>query len=239
MELSNMAENVVSILYPRRCPVCDEIVKRNEGIIHLECKGLIKPAGRLICMKCGKPLAGKETEYCDDCTKTRHYFDRGFGVFKYRSISGSLYRFKYSGRREYADFYADAAAEYLGENIKALNADAIIPVPMYRRKQRKRGYNQAEVFADSLGKTFNIPVRNDVVVRVKNTVPMKMLTSSQRRSNLKKAFNISQNDVEFKCIILVDDIYTTGSTIDELAREFRRHGVNRIFFVTLAIGQVV
>jgi predicted amidophosphoribosyltransferase len=56
---------------------------------------------------------------------------------------------------------------------------------------------------------------------------------------LKKAFNISKNDVEFKCIILVDDIYTTGSTIDELAREFRRHGVKRVFFVTLAIGQVV
>ena len=129
--------------------------------------------------------------------------------------------------------------ENLGRVMKGMHADAIIPVPMYPKKQKKRGYNQAEVFADALGKRLMVPVRNDVVTRVRDTVPMKLLDSSERRTNLKKAFNISQNDVNLKCIILIDDIYTTGSTMDELAREFRRHGVERIFFITLAIGQVV
>ncbi|WP_051200845.1 ComF family protein [Butyrivibrio sp. XPD2002] len=239
MQIEDIKEGVISILYPRRCPVCDEIVGQGKGLIHPECRKIIKPAGRIICMKCGKPLGDPDKEYCPDCEKTKHYFDRGFGIFRYRSISGSVYRFKYSGRREYADFYAEAAANYLGEAIRSMHADAIIPVPMYRKKQRKRGYNQAEEFARALGKQFDIPVINDMVIRVRDTVPMKLLDASQRRSNLKKAFNISENDVEFKCIILVDDIYTTGSTIDELARGFRRHGVNRIFFVTLAIGQVV
>ncbi|SDB37814.1 MULTISPECIES: ComF family protein [unclassified Butyrivibrio] len=239
MQAEELLEGVISILYPRRCPVCDTIVKRKEGLIHPECKRVIKPAGKIICMKCGKPLSDADKEYCPDCEKTRHYFDRGFGVFRYRSISGSIYRFKYSGRREYADYYGEAAMQYLGKAMKAMRADAVIPVPMYDKKQRKRGYNQAEVFADALGKRIGVPVRNDIVRRVRDTVPMKMLDSSERRSNLKKAFNISQNDVKFKCIILVDDIYTTGSTMDELAREFRRHGVERIFFVTLAIGQVV
>ncbi|WP_026509559.1 ComF family protein [Butyrivibrio sp. LC3010] len=239
MQVKEFFDHAISILYPRRCPVCDGIVAAKEGLIHNKCKKIIKFAGTVTCLKCGKPIKNREEEFCSDCRKTKHYFDRGFGVFRYRTISGSIYRFKYSGRKEYADFYAKATGEYLGDLIKGLKADAIIPVPMYRRKQRIRGYNQAEVFADALGDELGIPVRNDVVSRNRNTVPMKVLSASQRRSNLKKAFNISRNDVKFKCIILVDDIYTTGSTIDELAREFRRHGVNRIFFVTLAIGQVV
>lgn len=239
MQVEELKEGIISILYPRRCAVCDEIVGRNKGLIHDECKKKIKPAGKNICMKCGKPLVNTDREYCTDCENKKHYFDRGYGIFRYRSISGSVYRFKYSRRREYADFYAKAAADYLGETIRSMHADAIIPVPMYMKKQRKRGYNQAEEFAKTLGREFDIPVRNDVVRRIRDTVPMKLLDASQRRSNLKKAFIIYKNDVKFKCIILVDDIYTTGSTIDELAREFRKYGVKRIFFVTLAIGQVV
>ena len=239
MRNEDMLEGVISILYPRRCPVCDDIVSRKEGLIHAECREVIKPAGNIVCMKCGKPISDSAKEFCSDCEKNRHYFDRGFGVFRYRSVSGSVYRFKYSGRREYADFYAEAAMKYLGREMRGMHADAIIPVPMYAKKQRKRGYNQAEVLANALGKRLGVPVRNDVVTRVRDTVPMKMLDSSERRTNLKKAFNISRNDVKFKCIILIDDIYTTGSTMDELAREFRRRGVDRIFFVTLAIGQVV
>ncbi len=239
MQAEDIFEGVISILYPRRCPVCDGIVRRKEGLIHDDCRRVIKPAGRIICMKCGKPIKNPDIEYCDDCMKTKHYFDRGFGVFRYRSVSGSVYRFKYSGRREYADFYAEAAMKYLGKAMRGMHADAIIPIPMYETKERRRGYNQAAVFADALGKRLGVPVRNDVAKRVRDTVPMKMLDSSERRSNLKKAFNISQNDVKFKCIILIDDIYTTGSTMDELAREFRKRGVDRIFFVTLAIGQVV
>jgi ComF family protein len=127
----------------------------------------------------------------------------------------------------------------LGDVIKDIAPDAIIPIPMYEPKRRRRGYNQAEVLSDAIGKECGIPVRDDVIKRVKNTVPMKLLDSRRRRSNLKKAFNISGNDVKFKCIILVDDIYTTGSTIDAVAREFRRIGVERIYFITLAIGDVV
>ena len=233
------AEKVVSILYPRRCPVCDGIVKNKEGLIHEECEKKVRTAGKITCMKCGKPLRNSMDEYCEDCRKTKHIFDRGFSVFRYRSISGSIYKFKYSGRREYADYYGKITEKSLGGIISDIAPDAIIPIPMYGPKKRRRGYNQAEVLADAIGKECGIPVRSDVIKRVKNTVPMKLLDSRRRRSNLKKAFNISGNDVKFKCIILVDDIYTTGSTIDAVAKEFRRSGVERIYFITLAIGDVV
>ena len=121
--------------------------------------------------------------------------------------------------------------------LRNLHPDALVPVPMYAAKQRKRGYNQAEVLARAIGRRLEIPVEARVISRIRNTVPMKQLSEAERRNNLKRAFNIARNDVKLLTIIVVDDIYTTGSTIDEISREFRRAGVKRIYFLSLAIGQ--
>ncbi len=233
-------ESFLNLIYPRHCPVCDNVLKYSEckELIHEECKEKIKYVSGPVCMKCGKPLKKDETsEYCGDCMNTKHRFKRGFSVFNYRSIAGSIYKFKYLGRQEYADFYAKETEKRLGKKLKSLGIDAIIPVPMYEEKEYKRGYNQAGVYAKKLSKRIKIPVFDDVIVRTKQTRPMKELDVRGRRNNLKKAFNIIRNDVKFKCILIIDDIYTTGSTIDEIAHEFQMAGVKEIYFLTLAIGQ--
>lgn len=168
---------------------------------------------------------------------TKHVFTRGFSVFEYRSIAPSVYRFKYRGRQEYAQFYAKETAKRLGKQLKALGIEAVIPVPMYEAKKNKRGYNQAEVFAREISKNLGIKEYEKIIKRISNTRPMKELSARDRRNNLKKAFIIGQNDVKFKCILIIDDIYTTGSTIDEIAHEFRMKGVRDIYFLTLSIGQ--
>ncbi|MCR5655994.1 MAG: ComF family protein [Butyrivibrio sp.] len=229
---------IISAIFPRRCPVCDEIVPGGE-LIHPKCKKKLKTVSGNTCYKCGKPLSEESREYCSDCASTKHIFDRNFALYKYRSIAGSVYKFKYSGRREYADFYAAEIVKRFGDELKALKPDALIPVPMYGPKKRTRGYNQAEVLAVKIGKNLGIPVDSRIIKRCKKTVPMKLLDEQGRMANLKKAFNIAQNEVKYKCIILIDDIYTTGSTLDAVAAEFRRMGVKNIYCVTLAIGQVV
>jgi ComF family protein len=240
-ELKNVGKTAISIVYPQRCPVCDGVVGIFAGdrLIHEECRKKIGFITGNTCMKCGKPLSGKdsELEYCLDCRRMNHVFDRGFGAFEYRSISGSIYRFKYMGRQEYAEFYAREIASRYGKRIKRLGVEAIVPVPMFREKERKRGYNQAEVLAAGLSEKLGIPLEKNLIKRTVDTLPMKQLDARGRRINLKKAFNISRNDVKFKCILIIDDIYTTGSTIDEIAHEFRIAGVQRIYFLTLAIGQ--
>ena len=163
-------------------------------------------------------------------------FLRGRSLYEYDSAAVSLYRFKYGGRREYAAFYGEQAVEYLGEFIRALQPDAIIPIPLHRKRRAKRGYNQAELLAREIGKRMGIPVRTKMLLRVKNTVPLKQLNPKERQNNLKKAFLIAQNDVKLKMIILVDDIFTTGSTMDEAARTLRSAGVENICYVTLACG---
>lgn len=125
----------------------------------------------------------------------------------------------------------------LGNFIRACRADAFVPVPLHKSRKRKRGYNQAEVLARELSALTGIPVCTDLIGRVKKTAPMKELSAAQRQNNLKKAFKILRNDVKLKTIIIVDDIYTTGSTIDAVSRELKSVGVEKIYFVALAIGR--
>lgn len=230
-------DKALSFLYPRHCPICDELVKNGE-LVHSECQKKVRLISGSKCMKCGKQLGmGNDSEYCSDCVRIKHRFERNFGVFQYRSISGSIYKFKYMGRQEYADYYARVTAKKLSKKIKQLGVEAIIPVPMYSGKKKQRGYNQAEVYAKKLARELRIEYRDDIIVRARPTLPMKELDARGRRINLKKAFNIVRNDVKFKCILIIDDIYTTGSTIDEIAHEFQMAGVENVYSLTLAIGQ--
>ncbi len=208
-----------------------------DALIHDRCKKKIEYVKGATCAKCGKPLGKSDAEYCDDCACTRHVYDKGYSVFVYRSISGSIYRFKYMGRQEYAYFYAKETARRLGKRLRRLGIEVIVPVPMYEKKLRARGYNQAGVYAEAVSECLGIPMCPGLIKRVKNTVPMKELDARGRRNNLKKAFIIPKNAVKYKCVLIIDDIYTTGSTIDEIAHEFRMAGVERIYFLTLAIGQ--
>ncbi len=224
-------------LYPRRCPVCDEPVKPYHALICNDCAGvpaLVKPP---FCMKCGKHLTREEKEYCSDCASHKHFYDRGRALFSYKSVSDSIARFKYRGRQEYAAYYAVRMTEELSGFIRDCRADALIPVPLHKSKLRTRGYNQAEVLAEELSVLTGIPMFPDLIERVEKTAPMKDLSAAERQNNLKRAFKIRRNDVKLSTIIIIDDIYTTGSTIDAVSRELKRAGVQRIYFLTLAIGR--
>ncbi len=225
------------LLFPGRCAVCDEIIKIGQNKVCPECEDKFVPILEPWCMKCGKQLSDNRREYCGDCAKREHKFMRGRAVFSYDSAAASLYRFKYRGRQEYAGYYGERAVEILDNEKIFRHADALIPVPLHFTRERKRGYNQAELFAMELGKHWNIPVRSDLVIRQKKTIPLKQLNPAQRQNNLKKAFKLMQNDVKLKTIIIVDDIYTTGSTIDSVAELFLQSGVRDVLFVTLAVGK--
>lgn len=228
--------NVIKqLLFPRRCPICDRIViPFGEKICPkcaMGCKFLTPP----YCMKCGKKLSD-EAELCGDCRKKTHIFSRGRALYEYESVAFSIYRMKYGGRQEYAEYFGEELAYYLGSFIRDANPDALVPIPLHRKRERKRGYNQAALLARAMGRCLGVPVLDNYLVRVKNTTPLKWLNPKERENNLKKAFNIVQNDVKLKRVVLVDDIYTTGSTMDEAAGTLAAHGVEEIYFVALACG---
>lgn len=225
---------LLALFFPRRCAICDGIVTER-GSICKDCIPKVRFLPDHVCLICGKKV-DEGTVYCYDCKRKEHYFVRNFSVFVYGDIRESLYRFKYNGRAEYAEYYAKSAYKRLGTQLRLLNAQALVPVPLHPSKKRKRGYNQAEEFARELSKCSGIPLRTDLVKRKKRTKPLKTLSAPQRQNNLKKAFLFAQNDVKLSTIILVDDIYTTGATFDAVAAVCQEAGVARIYGVTVAVG---
>ena len=191
-------------------------------------------------MKCGKKLSDEVEEYCRDCKRTGHAYDRGRSLYVYDDlIRGSIARFKYGGRQEYADHYGDDIVNRLGSFISACRPDLIIPVPISEKKLIKRGYNQAELIAGRISKHTGVPVCDTMIIRITDTLPMKELSRAERMKNLKGAFKIGGVDVKCRNVLIIDDIYTTGSTIDAMAALLKANGVERVYFVTLSSGIII
>ena len=128
-------------------------------------------------------------------------------------------------------------ARHLGDTVRRWHPDALVPVPLHRTRQAVRGYNQAAALAEALGRELGIPVENRLIRRVRKTVPQKLLRRQMRQNNLKRAFKISKNVVKLNTIIIIDDIYTTGSTVDAVTAVLQEAGIRQVYFITLAIGK--
>ncbi|MCM1160302.1 MAG: double zinc ribbon domain-containing protein [Roseburia sp.] len=227
---------IKELIYPGRCAICDDILLPGTGKVCQGCKNKPKHVKEPVCRKCGKPLRNPEAEYCRDCMERKHYFKEGAALFVYSSIKESIYRFKYEGRQEYGAYYGEQVRLHLAEKIRRWRPEALIPVPLHKKRLQKRGYNQAAVFAKAISRETGIPVYENFAERIRNTVPQKELNGQERENNLKKAFKIRQNEVKLKVIIIIDDIYTTGSTMDALALECKKAGIETVYCISLAIG---
>ena len=188
------------------------------------------------CKKCGKPV-GSEEEFCRDCSRTRHSFDRGFAPYGYHGeLEASLMRFKYHERQEYAGFYAHAAFFYVGKQIQRRNPEVLVPVPLHPARQRQRGYNQAEVFAEKAGR------RNGTSHECPPDPPCEKNKTPERAWSRRAAekpggaFALAKpGQMKYCRILLVDDIYTTGSTVDAIASLLKVNGAEQVDFVCAAI----
>ncbi len=231
------ARLLLDLVFPRRCAVCDRPVDcPGEGICR-ECRPKISYINSPFCMKCGKQLKSEKEEYCDDCFRRKHFYVQGKALYDYGSMADSIFRFKYAGRQEYAMFYGKDLYERYGGWLSAIKPDALVPVPVHIRRKRQRGYNQAELIAQQLSKHSGIAVNRNLIIRKKKTKPQKELTWEERQNNLKKAFKICQNDVKLSTIVIIDDIYTTGSTVDAMAQAFLDAGVKKVYYMALAAGR--
>lgn len=236
-------DNILECIYPKRCPLCEHILVDKASDICSECGQELQLVTGPVCMKCGKPLLHMEEEYCHDCNTKRFHFDRGFALWVYEGkIKKSIYEFKYHGKRENASFYVIEMVKHLGSQIRNIRPDALVPIPIHKHKQQVRGYNQADVLAKGIGEKLQIPVISDLLLRSKNTMPQKSLNDKERFFNLQEAFQyndkLSQRYTgKLETIVLVDDIYTTGSTIEACAKVLLSHQVKTVYFIVLCIGK--
>lgn len=233
------AKKVVDLILPPRCPLCESLLE-GARLVCDECRMKISYVQQPSCFRCGKEISDEEVELCEDCTGRDFNYIRGFPAINYvEPMRGSLARFKYHNCRTYAQFYADEIVRARGKQILAVAPEVLIPVPVHKRRLKKRGYNQAGLLAGALGKRLNIPVDAELLVRGSNTLPQKTLGASSRQANLNKAFQPGRNNVKYKRVMLVDDIYTTGATIEACAGVLRRMGCEEIYYTSVCIGKQV
>ena len=230
-------------LYPRRCPVCGEIVTPKGRLICPSCLLRLSPVKSPVCQKCGKEVWSEEIEYCPDCVKHRRSFARGMALFNYtEEAARSMAAVKYKNKREYLDFYAEAVAEKLRqyENREEWQFDGLVPVPVHPARKRKRGFNQAEVMAKRMGERLEMPVCPEFLYRIRNTEPLKELNPDERLQNLQQAFQADAEAIRasgVQNVLLVDDIYTTGSTAEACTRALLSAGIEKVCFFAVCIGQ--
>lgn len=209
------------------------------GQICARCRTHIRRVENPYCMRCGKPLAQLHTgwEYCEDCSRQKHSFTQGRAAFVYRgAMIGTMHRLKYSNRRDYAPALAREAYGMHADWIRRIQPQVIVPVPLHPARRRTRGYNQAELLAAAVSRLSGIPMDTELLARVHNTDRQRALNPQERKNNLKNAFQTSKKIVQLEKVLLIDDIYTTGSTADAAADALRRAGVQNVYLLCICIG---
>lgn len=238
MKKEDVLEWVLQAVYPRRCPICHDIVQPKGGLVCPSCAEKVQPVEEPRCKKCSKPLEKEEVEYCADCSRHRHIFEEAVGIFPYDKIMrASLMKCKYGGRREYLDYYGQMMAQYGRRYLMRWHPQALVPIPLHKSQMRLRGFNQSACLAHAVGKRSGIPVYGHMLEKEKKTRQQKELEMDQRRMNIKGAFSVGRDFRPLQNVVLVDDVYTTGSTVDEAAKCLKKAGVGAVYVLVLCIGK--
>lgn len=232
---------ILNIFWPRTCPFCGKV--NYEGI----CEPCRKKVDKLQiqeprCLKCGKPVRYQEQEFCHDCSKMEHCYDRGLSMWLHKPpVNHAIYQLKYHNQRYYARYFAQEICRTYEKEVRLWRPQALVPVPLHRRRRRRRGFNQAELLANEIGKIWGIPVIPDLVKRVHYTGYQKKLDPWGRKKNLEHAFAPGADPAalpaDFRRIMIIDDIYTTGNTVDQVAKILKSMGIQKVYFLTISIGQ--
>ncbi len=228
----------IDFIFPQKCPNCDKQIDATQ----LFCEkcfhqiSFIKPP---ICHRCGLPLSCENYHpndkiLCPDCLKKRPTYDLARAVFVYDSFSKtSILKLKYADKMEYALPFTELMQQ-AGRDLFE-KTDIIMPVPMHWRRKLKRKYNQADLLGNALAKKVKIPYMSNVLVRSRHTETQENKSFQERNRNVKDAFTITQvNKVKNKHILLIDDVFTTGATVNNCAKALKKAGAKAVYVLTIA-----
>jgi competence protein ComFC len=235
--LKSYIDIFLNFIYPRNiyCILCQEAIDSTEKYsICQPCRERVPFIVR-DCELCGKPLEDLYIpDRCPDCIKNPHLFTRAYSCVEFNDeIKQLVYRLKYGKQRYLSYHMAEIMVEKIKDNLGTI--DVIIPVPLHKRKLRDREFNQSQLLAKYIGKALALDVDTKSLIRVKKTISQNKLTRKERKENVKDAFNlVSGEGLRDKNILIVDDVYTTGNTVDACCSELVSTSRAKAFPIYLA-----
>lgn len=234
--MPHLLRRLLNVFFPRTCASCGGDVPADGS--HAVCDGCWAALPRwqgLACVVCGLPLPDGGAR-CRDCRRRRRAFRflRSAGVYE-GGLQRLVRRFKFGGRQDLSRPLGRLLADRWRDEPGLGPVDLVLPVPLHWFRERKRGYNQALVLARDFGRKTGLPVRGDVLARERATRPQTDLGRDERRENVEGAFRVRRPEaVKGKTVLLVDDVCTTGATIEACARALKEAGARRVGALTAA-----
>ena len=241
----NPIKHLSQIIYPPRCVVCRDFLWQAPFIegdfpysICAACISGFSTIEAPFCTICGMPFASDQIENhpCEDCLQTKPYFQGAYAPYRYEGpVVEAVHRLKYGQKTFVANSVGPLLAEFVKTRFKNPRSFLTIPVPLHPKRLRERGFNQSLLLAKHIAKKFNGELDFLSLIRTKYTRSQTTLSKKERQQNVKSAFHLKTPEaVRKKTILLVDDVATTGNTLNECARVLTSGGAEAVFCVTLA-----
>ena len=227
----------LEILYPYRCPSCKKIVHTNY-VFCLDCWKKLRFIKKPICNICGDifQFSINNIALCGKCLKEKPIYDKALSCFVYnKTISKAIFEFKFYQKTFLSKFFA----KFIIINIKEIidDIDYIVPIPMNIKRLRWRGFNQSLLLVKSVAKLINKPFISNLIIKTKHTKAQAKLKNKERKVNLNSVFKINKRYLELvknKNILIVDDVITTGTTVNKCSKVLKEAGVNKVYITSIA-----
>jgi len=225
--LSAVFKKAGSLVYPKVCLLCND-VGHNDLDLCLRCFQRL-PWINHACPRCALPLPTSSESICGTCNRRKLFFDRAFCAFLFEGfVRDAIYEFKFNNKLNQGKLLAQLLLYQITQNRLEI-PDIIIPVPLYKKRITKRGYNQALEIARLVGKGINCEVSFKDIYRNRETSVQMDLPAKRRYKNVKDAFTLSDDHkLDNKHICILDDVMTTGNTVNEVAKCIQNTSVKKI-----------
>lgn len=237
---SQIIRRLVNLVLPVECAVCQSVL--TDDPVPFFCRSCWNGVSRFTgpsCTRCGQPFASPVTltyasrHMCASCRLRPPAYTRAWACFPYESpLLDAIRLFKYHGKVVLASYLGDL----MGRDAGLLPpVDMVMPVPLHSERLRNRGFNQALLLADRLNRRLQLPISYDNLIRLRPTLPQTELTRKERLNNLRRAFVVLRPEhVEDRRVLLIDDVLTTGTTVNECAKALRKAGSAEVYVLALA-----
>ena len=225
--VQEIKRGLLDLLFPPRCVACREM----GSLLCAKCRDEFELVEPPLCPHCGRPWPN--SRLCPLCQRDPLQID---GVRSVAYLDGTLrqaiHHFKYYNRQALAVPLGELMGQYWEKS--PLPGEIIVPVPLHPDRLRERGYNQAALLARELGKSIGLPVAENGLVRVRATRPQVELGAQERKENVRDAFRCSNAELKGKRVLLIDDVCTTGATLEACSIALRQVGARSVWALTLA-----
>lgn len=227
--------SLLNFIFPPVCAICENELKIGERFICGDCYLSIKFIESHFCHKCGAPPERDKTT-CKHCRGIRFHFKKARAVGIYTSpLSEMIHFLKYDRKTNIAKRLGILMGNVFQSDSDLFLSDIIVPVPLHRIRKRERGYNQSKLLAEVISHISGKTLVTDSIIRKKATKSQTMLATEERVENLKDAFAVvAPEKIKGKSIVIIDDVLTTGTTLEEMAKTLVKGGAESVYCLVLA-----